>query len=179
MTTSAAVAAAQANRVQRRSTRPSSIGHRRSDSSIRIVDRPSTSIDAWTMDDRRWPIADPCLNQRPHVRRRNDRAKRRGVAHDLLNLGNDERAFAARLDVRRHSHLFGRAQLALDVVIQRFFVWMGHGLIVLLQQRAQLHARLEHLAFRGAFTDAEHLGDLFVLEPFDVVQHERNPAPIG
>ena len=103
--------------------------------------------------------------------------QRRGVAHDLLYLGDDERAFAAGFEVGRHLHVLGRAQLALDVVVQRLVAGMCH--VRLPQHRAQLHARLENLALRGALADAEHLGNLFVLESFDVVQHERHAAPFG
>ena len=44
------------------------------------------------------------------------------------------------------------------------------------QHRAQLHARLEHLRLRRAFRDPEQLAHFLVIEPFDVVEHERFTA---
>jgi len=67
------------------------------------------------------------------------------------------------------------AERAVDVVVERQFVRM-HDPLLPAQKRAQLQARLEHLRFRRALRDAEHVPDLFVIEPFDVVQHERLPT---
>src|ERR1035437_337747 len=47
------------------------------------------------------------------------------------------------------------------------------------EQSPELHARLEHLRLRGALRDPQQAGDLLVIEPFDVVQHERLATPGG
>src|SRR6476469_10804517 len=49
---------------------------------------------------------------------------------------------------------------------------------LLTQQCPQAHTRLVYLGLRRPFSDPENLGDLLVLEAFDIVQHEGRPAPL-
>src|SRR5207344_148243 len=46
------------------------------------------------------------------------------------------------------------------------------------KKAAQAHTRFVHLGLRRPLSDPENLGDLLVLEAFDVVQHEGRPASL-
>ena len=130
-------------------------------------------------------LPEPASDLQPHPIRHDRSIERPREIPDALEVLKQRAALLALIEVDLELRSTDRSQRAVDQLLNRVCVsWAGHTRVrPVTRQRpasnvAQAHTRLVHLGLRRPFSDPENLGDLLVLQAFDVVQHERRPASL-